>query len=412
VIACVVIPFFAAAVEQQFSPSPLPPAFVVRNTARGRQKVVAVSEEAARADLRQGMYLRQAQTLLPDVRVVPLNATRYRSALDALVDRLSLFTELIDVHERGWDLPAGKTSPFWAATPAALLNAAVVFLDIGKIRFKEAGAFGKRILDAVWGLDFHPMIALAANRFTAWVAAQAARRDETPVVQRGEESWTLTCHPVGLLPLKTEQLRRLWLVGIRTIGEFAHLPASVVLAQFGNEGKKAHRMANGIDPTPVRRLKKESTVTRSYRIDEGINDKQVLGKILKEMVEAGAKEMGGAARQVRLSLTLIDGGVYEAETTLRRRTEAPARLFGALEALLEKAQITCAVCELVMTFSAIQLQAARQLELFPTDDSQNDYQVVLDDLLHRYGGCFFTTSVEFDRTLIPFDQAIFEMMAA
>ena len=48
-------------------------------------------------------------------------------------------------------------------------------------------------------------------------------------------------------PDLVDVLRRL---GLRTLGAFAELPASDVLARFGSEGLGAHRLASGLDERP------------------------------------------------------------------------------------------------------------------------------------------------------------------
>ena len=97
----------------------------------------------------------------------------------------------------------------------------------------------------------------------AFAAEQAARRGV--IVAPGGSAQFLAALPIGTLdPTGNEPLidllRRL---GIRTLGDFATLPARDVLARFGPDGALAHRRASGRDDQPVggRRPPVELTVT-------------------------------------------------------------------------------------------------------------------------------------------------------
>jgi protein ImuB len=88
-------------------------------------------------------------------------------------------------------------------------------------------------------------VGVADGRFAA---ALAARRGE--MVPRGGSRAYLAPYPVETLDLPelSDLLRRL---GLRTLGAFAELPARDVLARFGPDGARAHRLARGLDDRPL-----------------------------------------------------------------------------------------------------------------------------------------------------------------
>ncbi len=96
-------------------------------------------------------------------------------------------------------------------------------------------------------------IGIADGPFAAELAARAAsasgREGASRIVPEGDVADFLAPMNVDVLerPELVDVLRRL---GIRTLGAFAALPASDVLARFGSEGLGAHRLASGLDERP------------------------------------------------------------------------------------------------------------------------------------------------------------------
>ncbi|MGW3811631.1 DNA polymerase Y family protein, partial [Micromonospora sp. NPDC005113] len=108
-------------------------------------------------------------------------------------------------------------------------------------------------------------VGIADGVFAAGLAARAGR-----VVASGGTPEFLAGLPVEALGRSAlaDLLRRL---GVRTLGDFAALPAGDVLARFGFDGALAHRLAAGRDhrPLAVRRPPADLTVTAEH--DEPID---------------------------------------------------------------------------------------------------------------------------------------------
>ena len=88
-------------------------------------------------------------------------------------------------------------------------------------------------------------VGVADGRFAATLAALRGE-----VVPRGGSRRYLAPYPVETLDLPelADLLRRL---GLRTLGAFAQLPPRDVLARFGPDGARAHRLARGLDDRPL-----------------------------------------------------------------------------------------------------------------------------------------------------------------
>ena len=99
-------------------------------------------------------------------------------------------------------------------------------------------------------------VGVAASKFVAWVAASLAGQftadERTMVVPPGEEATFLAPLPLETLSLPLRDRLALQRLGVRTLGEFARLPANAVQHRYGAAGSHAHRLAQGLDDAPLR----------------------------------------------------------------------------------------------------------------------------------------------------------------
>ena len=393
-IICVFFPYFVTGIEQQQS-AYSDDLVVLSDNSRVIRRIAAVSQQAALVEIRQGMLVRHAQAFVPELCVLPLNPPRYRQVLNRLLNTLYTFSDRVELNYKGWGAGDEKISLNMQSSTSGL-NPAVFFLDIGTLKPQALFSLSHQLQEALKPYHLPIQIGLATNRFTAWVAAQSAREGEIAYVAPGEEPWMLTCHPVSLLPLDEKTLRRLWWLGIRTLGDFAHLPRAAIRAQFGKQGPPAYQLAQGIDSTPVQRTRREHEVSRSLEFDGSVTDRQVIDEALKKLTTELVTSISGSsetAREIRLTLVLGKNGACELEIRLRRRSNVAAQLNRKLQSLLDSARIAAPVTEITLTFGDLVPIAATQLELFPAMRLIESRQAVLDDLVARYGERFFVASV-------------------
>ena len=134
----------------------------------------------------------------------------------------------------------------FAVSPLLQCEGELVFLDdrgLQRLHGGPAGLFAaiRRALAPVAPLG----LALAANRFTAEVAARFLRRPVT--VREGEEGLFLSRLPLSALPLPPDLSRRLLPLGLETLGDFASLPSAGIERRYGQAGVALHRLARGLD---------------------------------------------------------------------------------------------------------------------------------------------------------------------
>jgi protein ImuB len=147
-------------------------------------------------------------------------------------------------------------------------------------------------------------VGVADGVFAAGLAARWGR-----IVVSGRTGEFLAQLPVEVLdrPELTDLLKRL---GIKTLGDFASLPASDVLTRFGFDGALAHRLAAGYDhrPLAVRQPPPDLDVSDTY--DEPLERVDVAafaGRVLAERLHERLAAHGLACTRLGIEAVTADG---------------------------------------------------------------------------------------------------------
>ncbi len=170
----------------------------------------------------------------------------------------------------------------------------------------------RKIIDAVACCGFACRVGVADGMFAAQLAARAPRAeisDAALIVAPGETSAFLASQPVGSLedPELADLLPRL---GIRTLGEFAMLPAIEAGNRFGAQGAVAHRLARGLDPRPLVPRPPSADLSVSVEFDPPAEQSEPVvfaSKALAEQMHAGLAARGLACVRVQAQATCADG---------------------------------------------------------------------------------------------------------
>jgi protein ImuB len=170
----------------------------------------------------------------------------------------------------------------------------------------------RKIIDAVACCGFACRVGVADGMFAAQLAARAPRAeilDAALIVAPGETPAFLASQPVGSLkdPELADLLPRL---GIRTLGEFAKLPAIEAGNRFGAQGAVAHRLARGLDPRPLVPRPPSADLSVSVEFDPPAELSEPVvfaAKALAEQMHAGLAARGLACVRVQAQVTCADG---------------------------------------------------------------------------------------------------------
>jgi len=228
--------------------------------------VLACSRAAWSLGARVGMTATAARGLSPQIEVVTADPQLERDTVRAIADALLGLSPVVDVGGRVG--PGGAHLAMYCEVPA-----------------KTRGtSYGDRLLQRLESLGLTGRIGIADDRFTAWVAAwlgawdvhdrapaaaaSPVRHEETGVVSvpRGGSAAFLAPRPLSLLSISPEVQHMLEALGVRTLGEFAALPAPTVSSRGARIEADYQALARG----------ESGNVLRPYAPDAPIREEAVI----------------------------------------------------------------------------------------------------------------------------------------
>lgn len=390
-IACILIPFFPTAVERRADPAlaEIPLILHVSET------VYAASPEAFEAGVRAGMPLRKARALLPTARTLPVASSKYRQKFAELLRILGNFTHLVEPE-------AGTVATKRRAKTVRQQEifsgdsfSIACYLDLETLKPAESVDLARSVIRAVEReLGLCPAVGLAAGKFPARIAAASIKPGAEKYVPPGEEAAFLAPLPVTLLPLDSEMIRRLRILGIQTLEQFARLSTGSAAAQFGKTGYLLRQLAEGRDSRPVVPYKPKALERVTRSLDNPITDRTILEAILRSAAEELAlhlQTLGSMGRELELVLHLEGGGTHERKFTLRQPVSSAGHIEEIIAHLLAQISLQNGVTGVEVGLGGLVQSAGRQLDLFVHQTGQEKLlRAALKDVVARYGAeCFF-----------------------
>ncbi len=348
------IPHFAAALVRRDDPG-LEGWPLVLVGPEGR--VFDVSAEAATRGVAVGMTAWVAEVRCPEARLLEADIARCRAELESLFQVLERASPAVEPH--GWG---------------------AAYVDLGDQAHTQAEAaellraIGREVRREL-GEHLQPALGWAARKFTAQTAARRTPPGRLLAVADMYERTFLSPLPTALLPLDEEALRRLSFLGLRTLGQFAALPAGAVWQQFGRPGRLAHRCARGEDNRPVIPRGQRPQRTAEIELEAALVDRERLAAASRRLVAPLLAELRAtlqACGQVRLTVRFDDGSVRERSRAFLLPTANEDRVVQAIEQLLASMDGLAPVAALAVTLEQIQEAVAEQRALFPLSDEQRE----------------------------------------
>ncbi len=304
-IACVHIPQFALQCVTRLDPSlrrqPVvvvgaglePGAGTVARVALHSPIVQACSRAAWAHGVRIGMTATAARSLSPELVIVSADSLIERETVRAIADVLLGTATTVDI---GGRVGAGGAH-------------LALYTDVP---VKTRGqSFGEKLVEVLDELGLAARIGIADDRFTAWVAAsspvqQPGHADGWDAgvvsVPRGGSAAFLSPRPLSLLAISPEVQHMLEALGVRSLGEFAALPApSVARPQVAAAGADFQALARGESGALLRPYLPESTIREDLVTSDALGGVTALAMLGSRL----ALRLAGRGRlAARLEITI------------------------------------------------------------------------------------------------------------
>jgi protein ImuB len=299
--------------ELRGTPVALHEASLGRDGRAGRARITTVSAEARRAGVRVGVTGAQAAAACPGLTLLQTSPADTEAAQAALADVGFGFAPRID-RERGR-----------------------VFFEVGDLgQLYPTEAVCAQVIQArALRLGLGVRVAIADHKTVARIATRAVERVVVPAT--GAASF-LGPLPLAVLgePLDAEIARTLGRFGLRTVGEFAALPAADVALRLGAAGARLHRAARGEDDDPFLPALPPDAVEESVALDYAIIELEPLAFVLRGLADRllarlACRSLACAGITLRLQLETRTFDVREVNLAAPTREVAPILQLARLE---------------------------------------------------------------------------------
>jgi protein ImuB len=333
--------------------------------------VLAASEEALPFGVLPGMPMRQAEHLCPQATFLPpdpVAATHLRELIAAALYDLA---PVVEVRVEG-----------------------VAWLDVSAVpKPGESIREARRTLRAAIGRE--PRLGLAPGPFSARLAAARARPGRLMRIEDARAFLTpLSSHE---LPLDEEQLERLDLLGLRTLGAVAALGQRELESQLGRAGRHAVLLARGHEPDQLTPWLPPQFTSAHRQFEPAVEDREALLFVSRALCSDLSCELGlrgAGAKHVRVRLVFETAGrvqgalpdTEERDSLVRHPLSSAAELFGLIGSWLKEWQPRAPITELWIELPVLEGAGRRQLRLWAGGDGNSEeVSAALERLQERHG---------------------------
>jgi len=260
------------------------PVVVAKSAGATSGVVVSASAEARALGVSESMTVRHAGRLCPDAIFLPADYALYRSASAAVMDVLAGYSPLVELEslDRAWLDVTGSRDLFGGP---------------GKIAAEASRKIGE--------MGYRVSVGIAASKLVAAVASGVMGHGECGMwnvecgmwnlaasVPLGQERAFLGPLSVDLLPGVGEKTaKRLFDLGVRTIGQLAAIPERLLVRQFGPAGEQLHRLALGMDHSRVRAMWPPEVINIEHTFPEALSEPAEVEEHLKLIADRLAIEL-------------------------------------------------------------------------------------------------------------------------
>jgi len=255
-------------------------------------RITACTAAARESGVRRGQRLRDAQRHCPGLAAHAEDPEGEARCFEQVATMIESFCPRVEVVRPG-------LCAVPARGPARYFGGEQVLVDL--------------IRETVVGRGFECAVGVADGVFAAILAAREGPAGV--VVPAGEAAQFLAPRPVSALGVARtlpdlDLVGLLGRLGVRTLGEFAALPAGDVLTRFGVDGAVAHRLAGGLEPRPPATRPPGEDLAAVMTLDPPVEQSEPVvfaAKSLADQLHADLASRGLACVRVEVEVATEDG---------------------------------------------------------------------------------------------------------
>ncbi|MDR1707444.1 MAG: hypothetical protein LBR46_05520 [Prevotella sp.] len=334
--------------------------------------ILAKSIPAKKYNIKTGESVPEALRKCPDLVLVPPNYNLYQKSSKALMDILKEYSPTIEqysIDEAFVDM-TGTESLF--GKPEDIAN------DIRERVHNELG-FTVNV-----GISNNKVLAKMASDFkkpnlvhTLWLS------------EIKEKMWTLPVSELFFVGRATT--RKLYGIGIKTIGELAQTDLSIIRSHFGKYGEVIWSFANGIDfsavePVPPPNKGYGNSTTIAFDVTDANTAKLVLLS-LAETVSARLRDDDVKIKVVSVGIRDYNLEYYSHQKKLKSATNITREIYESACQVFDEMWDKVPIRHLGIHTSQVVTEEARQLNLFDDLDFEKLERLdkAVDDIRKRFG---------------------------
>jgi DNA polymerase IV len=338
-----------------------------------RGVVTSATYEARRYGVHAAMPTARALRLCPTATVLPGDMALYTEVSRSVMALFRSITPLVE--------------------PLSLDEAFLEVSGAGR-RLGDAAEIGEYIRARVFDEQgITCSVGVAGTKFVAKLASTRAKPDGLLVVRPPEVMDFLHPLPVGALwgvgPKTEEVLLRL---GLRTVGDLAHVPAKTLQRGLGSAlGAHLHELSWGRDPRRVVPEEPEKSIGHEETFGTDVDDPAVIHRELLLLAERTAGRLrSGAwlARTVSIKVRFADFATITRSRTLDVPTDVGQELYDTARALYDALGLDRARIRLVGVRAERLIDAGsapQQLELGAREYGRREAELAADRAARRFG---------------------------
>ncbi|TSJ36439.1 DNA polymerase Y family protein [Mucilaginibacter corticis] len=251
-------------------------AYVFAEHDHGRMLITALTEEARRYGVSEGMTVTDARVIVPDLQVFDGKPGRNLKLLTGLAEWCLRYTPLVQL-----DPPDG------------------LLLDVTGCTHLKGGekAYLQEIVSRLKTLGYEVRPAIADTIGTAWGVARCATSGL--IVAEGGHRNALMPLPPYALRLSVDHLLKLRNLGLHQISSFIHMPDTVIRRRFGKSMVLRLQQALGQEPEYLFPLKEPVPYSERLECPEPVRTRPAIEIGLNNLLERLCKRLYGEGLGLR-----------------------------------------------------------------------------------------------------------------